>query len=139
MIVILGGTAEGRELSAALAERGRPAVLSLAGRTRAPLTTGETRSGGFGGVEGLVDYLRQTDAEFVVDATHPFAARMSENAAEACRIAGVPLCAHSRPPWALAPGDRWIEVADNAAAVRLYRRLGFRTHHQYRYRSLSDG
>ncbi|MDF1488977.1 cobalt-precorrin-6A reductase [Tessaracoccus caeni] len=119
MIVILGGTAEGRELSAALAERGRPAVLSLAGRTRAPLTTGETRSGGFGGVEGLVDYLRQTDAEFVVDATHPFAARISENAAEACRIAGVPLLRLSRPGWAehpLADTWRWVTSHDEAAA-----------------------
>lgn len=120
VIVILGGTAEGRELSAALAELGRPAVLSLAGRTRAPLTAGETRLGGFGGVEGLVDYLRQTGATCVVDATHPFAARMSDNAAEACGIAGVPLLRLSRPGWAehpLADTWRWVTSHDEAAEV----------------------
>ena len=82
MILILGGTAEGRQLAEALA--GRKAVLSLAGRTRAPLMAGEVRIGGFGGAEGLRDYLRERGVTAVVDATHPFAAAMSANAAWAC-------------------------------------------------------
>lgn len=118
-VLILGGTTEASRLARLMA--GRPdlaPVLSLAGRTEAPVAQPiPTRIGGFGGVAGLVAYLRAEAIEAVVDATHPFAAVMSRHAAEACRIAGVPLCAHSRPPWALAPGDRWIEVADNAAAV----------------------
>lgn len=120
MIVILGGTAEGRELSAALTARGRPAVLSLAGRTRAPSTSGETRTGGFGGVEGLVDYLNEVSADYVVDATHPFAAQMSTNAAEACRIAKVPLVRLSRPGWEDHPlAETWCWVSDHAEASRV--------------------
>lgn len=120
MILILGGTAEGRALSAALTKQGRPAVLSMAGRTRAPLTAGESRIGGFGGVGGLVAYLQDHDVTQVVDATHPFAARISENAAEACRVARVPLLRLARPGWeghALADTWLWVSGHDEAARV----------------------
>ncbi|MBT9292089.1 cobalt-precorrin-6A reductase [Prosthecodimorpha staleyi] len=118
-VLILGGTTEASRLARLVAGRSDLApVLSLAGRTEAPARQPiPTRSGGFGGVAGLVAYLRAEAIEAVVDATHPFAAVMSRHAAEACRIADVPLCAHSRPPWQRVPGDRWTEVADNAAAA----------------------
>lgn len=127
MIVILGGTAEGRELAAALTERGMPAVLSLAGRTRAALATGEARVGGFGGVSGLADFLRAHKVEHVVDATHPFAAQMSANAAEACRAVDVPLLRLARPGWEghrLAGTWRWVDSHDGAAALVAERDTG---------------
>lgn len=93
-------------------------VLSLAGRTRAPVLPGVPgRRGGFGGVIGLVGYLRAEGVGAVVDATHPFAQQMHANAAEACRVAGVPVVVVSRPAWVSGAGDRWTEVASMAAAA----------------------
>ncbi len=90
----------------------------MAGRTSDPrLMPIPTRIGGFGGVEGLVRFLHDERVEAVVDATHPFAAIMSRNAAEACSKAGVPLLALRRPPWGPREGDRWTEVPSMDAAV----------------------
>ncbi len=102
-----------------LAERpGLEVVLSLAGRTARPLPQPvPTRSGGFGGAAGLAQHLRRQGVDVLVDATHPFADRMSANAAAAAEAAGVPLVALRRPAWTRQPGDRWIEVADTGAAV----------------------
>jgi len=101
------------------ADRRLQGVISLAGRTSAPLAHDlPTRIGGFGGVEGLTRYLIEERISHVVDATHPFAARISANARAACADAGVPLLVLTRPPWVAAPGDRWIEVEDNSAAAR---------------------
>ena len=118
-ILILGGTGEAMKLAAALAARpDLPALLSFAGRTKAPLLPSiPSRIGGFGGVNGLAAYLAQMRTPLVIDATHPFAAQMSQNAAQACARLGLPRVTFTRRPWTPAPGDRWIEVADIEAAV----------------------
>ena len=83
-VLILGGTAEARALAAALDDRGIDVLSSLAGRVARPrLPVGEVRIGGFGGVAGLRACALGFDA--VVDATHPFSARISANAAAACQ------------------------------------------------------
>lgn len=93
-------------------------TLSLAGRTAAPAALPvPVRSGGFGGVAGLADYLKAERIGALIDATHPYAAVISANAAQAARLANVPLLAFRRPPWARREGDRWTEVADVNAAV----------------------
>jgi precorrin-6A/cobalt-precorrin-6A reductase len=118
-VLVLGGSSEAAALARAFV--GRPdfaAVLSLAGRTHNPvLPQIRSRVGGFGGVAGLVKYCRGERIDAVVDATHPFAAQMSRHAAEACGELGLPLLVLSRPPWALQPGDRWVEVDDMSDAV----------------------
>ena len=117
-ILLLGGTTEATALATALAARGERAVLSYAGRTEAPRAQAiPTRTGGFGGVEGLADYLRREGVTHLVDATHPFAARISANAIGAAAQAGIPLLALTRPEWAAGPGDRWIRVADTVQAI----------------------
>lgn len=118
-MLILGGTTEAMALARLLAERGRSdAVLSLAGRTLRPAVPPiRHRVGGFGGVDGLAAYLADNRVTAVVDATHPFAGRISANAAQACRRAGVPLLALARPAWTPVEGDRWTEVADSPAAA----------------------
>jgi precorrin-6A/cobalt-precorrin-6A reductase len=118
-ILILGGTAEARALAAALADRLAFAVtLSLAGRTAAPAPQPvPMRSGGFGGAEGLARYLRDERIEVLIDATHPYAATISANAAEAARAAGVKLMALRRPLWSKIEGDDWNEVATVKDAV----------------------
>lgn len=120
-VLVLGGTAEGRELAAALVEAGRPVVSSLAGRVSNPaLPPGEVRIGGFGGAEGLAGYLEQHQIAAVVDATHPFAAQISAHATAACDRAGRPLLRLERPGWGAHPraGD-WLWVPDLAAARAL--------------------
>lgn len=93
-------------------------TLSLAGRTVAPAALPvPVRSGGFGGVAGLADYLSAERIDALIDATHPYAAVISGNAAQAARLANVPLLAFRRPAWARREGDRWTEVADVEAAV----------------------
>ncbi len=105
-------------MARALAGDGRFApVLSLAGRTRAPVKPPiPWRAGGFGGVEGLAGYLRSEGVAALIDATHPFAARMRANAAQAAAMADVPRIAVLRPAWRPEDGDRWTEVADMARA-----------------------
>ncbi len=117
-VLILGGTTEGRELAAAATARGLPVISSLAGRVSNPqLPVGEVRIGGFGGVDGLVDYLRERQLTALVDATHPFAAGMTGHAAQAARRTGVPLLVLRRPAWTPVAGDRWHVVPDLAAAA----------------------
>ena len=110
-VLVLGGTAEARELAAALLADGSEVVSSLAGRVARPrLPVGEVRIGGFGGVAGLRDFAAGFDA--VVDATHPFAATISANAAAACT--GLPLLRLQRPGWS---GDWvWVDSHEEAAA-----------------------
>ena len=113
-LLLLGGTAEGRALAEAAAERFGPAltvISALAGRTRAPLLpAGEVRIGGFGGTEGLASYLRDKGIGLLVDATHPFATQISAQARDAAARAGTGRLVFVRPPWRPVSGDRWIEV-----------------------------
>lgn len=118
-ILILGGTADARQLAGKLALRGE-VTLSLAGRTASPVEQGvPVRVGGFGGAEGLAAYLRDRRIDLLVDATHPYAARISANAAEAARLAGVSAIALHRPAWERVSGDRWTLVEDAAEAAEL--------------------
>ncbi len=120
-VLILGGTTEARELAGRLAEHDDlKLTLSLAGRTRAPAPQPvPTRTGGFGGAEGLARWLEAERVALLIDATHPYAARISHNAADAAARAGVAILALRRPPWQRIEGDRWQEVAniDDAAAA----------------------
>jgi precorrin-6A/cobalt-precorrin-6A reductase len=140
-ILILGGTTEARQLAERLATRGDiDAIISLAGRTLDPKPLPiPTRTGGFGGATGLADYIRSERIALVVDATHPFANRISANAAEAARMEGVPLFAFSRPGWMRQDGDRWISVGSVETAVeelgevprRVFLAIGRQEAHQF--------
>ena len=120
-VLILGGTGEALGLARALAEY--PAlhvITSLAGRTSAPRlpAAGAVRQGGFNGAAGLARYLEEQGIGFVADATHPFAAQISDNARTACEHAGVGRALLGRRPWSAQPGDRWTAVANVAEAVQ---------------------
>lgn len=129
-VLLLGGTAEAAELAARLVGEFGAAldlVTSWAGRTQAvPDLPGRLRIGGFGGARGLAAYLAGERIAAVIDATHPFAARISAQARQACESANVPLLALARPPWPKEPGDRWIEADSLAHAARLLPNLGRR-------------
>ncbi|MFF7236420.1 cobalt-precorrin-6A reductase [Streptomyces collinus] len=124
-VLILGGTTEARRLAAGLAARpGVRVTTSLAGRvTRPAALAGEVRTGGFGGADGLADWLRAHHVDALVDATHPFAETITANAVRAAAATGVPAVVLRRPGWRPGPGDRWHEVASTAAAAEAVSRL----------------
>lgn len=126
-ILLLGGIGEALTLAQRLAIR-HQVVYSLAGRARVPELPCQVRTGGFGGVEGLVEWLLRSRCELLIDATHPYAVRISEHGAVAAQRAGLKIWAYRRPPWRPSPGDDWREVADwreLAAILENYRRPFF--------------
>ncbi|MFG1912788.1 cobalt-precorrin-6A reductase [Kribbella sp. NPDC048928] len=131
-ILLLGGTGEARELARRLVAEGVQVISSLAGRTTtAHQPDGEVRVGGFGGAEGLTRWLRTNPVDAVVDATHPFAHRITTNAARAAAApgadgSGVPFLVLRRPGWSPAPGDSWHWVDTASAAADLLPGLGSR-------------
>ncbi len=117
-LLILGGTTEANALAKAVCEQGVNATYSYAGRVKNPRPQPlPTRVGGFGGADGLARYITENAVTHVVDATHPFAAQMSRNAAKACAQTGIALAALTRPAWQGDAGDTWQHVADIPAAV----------------------
>lgn len=123
-ILILGGTGEARELAARLIGLGQQVTSSLAGRTTSPaLPEGELRVGKFGGVPGLVGYLKMMGFDRLVDATHPYAGLISVNAVAAAQQTGIPLVRYMRPAWAEADGAGWRHVRDLRAAADALPRL----------------
>lgn len=118
-VLLLGGTTEANQISRALAAAEVVGVYSYAGRTATPVPQPlPTRVGGFGGVDGLADYIRQERITHVIDATHPFASQMSGHAVEACATTSTPLIAFLRDPWIEVPGDRWQHVDSFGGAAR---------------------
>ncbi len=117
VLLLLGGTTLAAQLARAAAAFDVSVIYSLAGRTvPGPVPGVDVRRGGFGGAEALADYLRQKNVFAVVDATHAYAARISENARLACQMADRPLLRLQAPPWREMPGDRWLQVPDISAA-----------------------
>ncbi|MCX5562466.1 cobalt-precorrin-6A reductase [Streptomyces sp. NBC_00038] len=127
-VLVLGGTTEARELAARLAARpGVRVTTSLAGRVSRPgALEGDVRIGGFGGVDGLARWLREHRVDAVVDATHPFAAGITVNAALAAAVTEIPAVVLRRPGWRPGPGDLWHSAASLAEAAALLPELGRR-------------
>lgn len=111
-ILILGGTAEAREIASRLIAEGHDVTSSLAGVTSKPLLPeGKLRVGGFGGADGLRAYIAQEKIEVLLDATHPYAAIISNNAHAAVVNSQTQLLRFERPAWRAIIGDNWISVA----------------------------
>ena len=126
-ILILGGTAEARELATELHAQGHHVITSLAGRVARPrLPVGDVRIGGFGGPKALAAWLHEHEIAALVDATHPFAERIAASAARAAEQAIVPLVRLERPGWTEGPGDRWHWVGDLRQAAARVPELGTR-------------
>ncbi|WP_342623428.1 cobalt-precorrin-6A reductase [Pseudomonas alkylphenolica] len=122
-ILLLGGVTEALAIARTL---GPEHVYSLAGIGRVPSDLNcQVRVGGFGGSEGLAAYLLAENIDLLIDATHPYAAQISANAARAAQLTGIPCWALRRPAWQAQAGDDWREVADWAElieALRAFRR-----------------
>ncbi|MCR4377542.1 MAG: cobalt-precorrin-6A reductase [Rhodospirillales bacterium] len=128
-LLILGGTAEGRALAHALhaVDPALHVVTSLAGVTKhvadlAPDLAGEVRIGGFGGTGGLVTYIKDNAIDALIDATHPFARHITENAVHACAQTGTPYLRLDRPEWPMPKDTDVVFVPDAQEAARLVAR-----------------
>lgn len=129
-LLILGGTTEARELarrvSLMMGKKAR-VTTSLAGRrTTTPALAGDVRIGGFGGIEGMMAYLRDNCVDLVVDATHPFSAVISDHANVACAGVTVPRLQVRRPGWRMPPGATFLEVDGFGAAAGILPRIARR-------------
>ena len=107
-ILVVGGTAEGREITAHLRDNSYIVQVSKAGMTETSKDADVV--GGFGGVDGLCKFISAQDIHTVIDATHPFATTISKNVAMACQIKQTPLIRIDRPAWQASPGDNWIMI-----------------------------
>jgi len=127
-VLVLAGSSEASSIAVRLFEGGRVDVVSsFAGRVKAlNLPPGPSRVGGFGGPAGLAEWLGSEGISAVIDATHPFTARMPVHAAEACRTVGIPRVRLLRPEWVAVDGDRWTRVPDLDAAARALFEAGAR-------------
>jgi precorrin-6A/cobalt-precorrin-6A reductase len=126
-VLVLGGTIEARQLATALSEAGRRCIYSLAGRVERPrVPPGDVRIGGFGGPAGLAGWLLENRIIAVIDATHPFAERISASADWACERTDIPLLRLERPGWHARPDDDWHWVADVESAAAAATAIGER-------------
>jgi precorrin-6A/cobalt-precorrin-6A reductase len=117
-ILVLGGTSDANVLTKELLKSGYDVVTSFAGVTENPvLPEGEIRVGGFGGEDGLYDYLKAEGFTALADATHPFAAQISRHGFNAAERTGIPYLRLERAAWTPLPADNWISVPDTEAAV----------------------
>lgn len=117
-LLLLAGTGDARQIAKGLA--GGDVIASLAGATRGPAPLPiPTRVGGFGGEAGFRAFLQENGITAVLDATHPYAHRITERSARICAERGLPFLQFLRPGWVAAPGDKWTEIAreEDAAAL----------------------
>ncbi|HEY0290212.1 MAG TPA: cobalt-precorrin-6A reductase [Pseudomonas sp.] len=114
-LLLLGGVTEALAMARTL---GPQHIYSLAGVGRVPTDLAcQVRVGGYGGAEGLAQFIRTQGIDLLVDATHPYAAQISQNAALAAQQAGIPCWALRRPAWQSTPADDWREVEDWSALI----------------------
>ncbi|WP_377505760.1 cobalt-precorrin-6A reductase [Octadecabacter sp. R77987] len=119
-VLLLAGTSEAKKIAWGLVGQGVNAVASLAGATRDPEPLPlPTRVGGFGGADGFAAFLAEAGITAVIDATHPFAARITNRTAAICAARSVPYVQVLRPPWQAGKGDTWTEIAtpQDAASI----------------------
>ena len=118
-ILLLAGTGEGRALAKFCATAKLPVIASLAGVTRDPLSLDiPTRSGGFGGAAGFKQYLKSKNITAILDATHPFAHRITQRSFDIAKEMGIPFLLFERPAWTPSVGDHWIGITHEAEAAR---------------------
>jgi precorrin-6A/cobalt-precorrin-6A reductase len=121
-VLLLSGTSEGPPLARALLDAGfevratvtRPEARDSLFHTLTREVTVEAR--GFT-EEGLSAFLGSGGADVVLDATHPFAVRITRTAFAVCQRLGVPFVRYERPDWEPPPGTHLVDSFTEAAAV----------------------
>ena len=114
-LLILGGTAEAKQLAKSLLKKNVPLVYSIAGLVRHPDLNCEIISGGFTRFGGLNNYIKQQRITAILDVTHPYAVKMSATAMQ-CAL---PYWRFERPAWQPTADDNWIEFNGNSDLLAL--------------------
>ena len=125
-LLILGGTSEASACAHAVATEQISAILSYAGRVKE--SNLNRLKCALAGLAALTEWWRicMLIRWHIIDATHPFAAQISQNAISAAKIASVRYCALTRPQWRAELQDSWHHVASVDEAARWLMRSALR-------------
>jgi len=125
-LLILGGTGDAKTLARELHNKGVDVVYSIAGLVRQPDLPCEVISGGFSIRGGLSQYILNNNITALLDATHPFATKMSKTAAEVSEQLNLTLWQYLRPDWVSMPEDNWTffnDWSDLVSALASYKSI----------------
>lgn len=92
-VVVFGGTTEGRELAQLLGEKNIPALICVAteyGETLLPSQGAVQVHTGRLSASDLAVLLKKETPKMVIDATHPYAAHVSQTIREVCAQCSIP-------------------------------------------------
>jgi len=130
-LLILGGTGEAAQLARQIVKTfgdRLDVVISYAGVTgHQPDLPCNVRVGGFGGASGLIEYLKETNITHLIDATHPFAEKISMHGYIAAQSLELPHLIFTRDEWQARPGDQWLDAMDMETAARHVADFGVKT------------
>lgn len=123
VILLFGGTTEGRQAAALCDRLAMPFIYSTRSRVEPFATTcGEFRHGALDEA-AMAEFIASRGVLIVIDAAHPFAARLHHSVFEVCKRLAVRLIRFERATSPL-PSASWIHPAtDFAEAVALLERL----------------
>ncbi len=116
-IILLGGTRDALEIAKSIIGRGHSVLYSVAGLVGKPRLKCPVRVGGFGGPQGMIEQLAANHIDCLVDATHPYARKISRHAVIAATALSIPILRYTRPKWRPVDGDNWKTVADDWSAI----------------------
>ncbi len=120
MLLILGGTAEAKALAHDFHQEGIGVTYSIAGLVRQADLPCKLVSGGFSQFGGLENYIRLNHIHAVLDATHPFAQKISKTVVMVAKQRGIPCWRFIRPEWQAVGADRWsLFPSDRKLQLRL--------------------
>lgn len=110
-ILVIGGTADGRYLATELFKLGFDVIYSIAGIVRKATLPCPVISGGFTQFGGLAKYVADHHITHFVDATHPFAEKMSNKIALVSNALSITAIRFHRKQWIKHANDNWIECS----------------------------
>lgn len=121
-VLLLSGASEGPVLARALLDAGFRVVATVTREEGRHNLFGDmlhevrVEVGGFT-EESLQHYLTQGGADLVLDATHPFAVRITQIASAVCARTGVPYVRYQRPDWEPPEGTVYTVSYTEAADI----------------------
>jgi precorrin-6A/cobalt-precorrin-6A reductase len=130
MILVMSGTADGRELVAELNKRGKKLLATVATSYGSALYEDMGLSDlcveGRMDKEALTKFIEDNNIDTLIDATHPYAKEASKNAVEACKAKGIKYIRFERDSTHLPQSPLLRVVKDLEEAVELSSKLGNR-------------
>lgn len=126
MILVLAGTKDGRELSALLAQAGYRVLASVFSHYGGELLKLENVGIHTGPLDadGLARLMISSEIDVVVDASHPYAVNVSQNAMQACTSTGTHYIRYERPAAVMPFYEGLHVVNDYHQAIKLAGLLG---------------